>query len=196
MCALLPADTDRPVHTMDVNNLWSHGIHVFVTIYIIQYVQTALRLFHIYIHVYMCIIIRFYFCAFNTGYEKIAIFSADLLNTTGKKSAGLQLTRLGVKRNLGHRFRCSVLLTTAGWGQHACTMSVISDLASNWTRLARNGTNLGVSFLFILANWTKMKRKLILKSLRFVPFGANLAQLMAKPDNPAFKARLIATLLL
>ena len=50
------------------------------------------------------------------------------------------------------------------------------------------GTNLGlfkISFLFILAHCAKMNRKLILKSPRFVPFGANLAALESKHDNRA-----------
>ena len=59
-----------------------------------------------------------------------------------------------------------------------------------WTRLAPNGTNQGLintSFLFILPreHRAKINRKLLLKSLRFVPFGANLAQFESKPATRA-----------
>ena len=56
------------------------------------------------------------------------------------------------------------------------------NLARKRARLAPIGTNLGfflkISFLFILARRAKMNRKLILKSPRFVPFDANLGQLV------------------
>ena len=61
-------------------------------------------------------------------------------------------------------------------------------LAPNWVRFdTYYGTNLGlikVNFLFILAQRAKMNRKLILKSPRFVPFGANLTTFRVKPDTP------------
>ena len=57
-----------------------------------------------------------------------------------------------------------------------------------FSQMAPNGSNLGlfkISFLFILARRAKMKRKLILKSPRFVPFNTNLAQLEGKYVIPA-----------
>ena len=59
----------------------------------------------------------------------------------------------------------------------------MSDLALIWSRLAPNGTNLGlfkISFLFILAQGAKMNRKQILKSPRFFQFDDILAQLEDK----------------
>ena len=61
----------------------------------------------------------------------------------------------------------------------------MSEFVSNRARLAQNGRNLGlfkISFLFILAPCAKMNRKLILKSPRFVQFGANLNYFVSKSD--------------
>ena len=41
-----------------------------------------------------------------------------------------------------------------------------------------------ITFLFILALRAKMKKKIIIKKLRFVLFGANLAQFEDKSDIP------------
>ena len=52
-------------------------------------------------------------------------------------------------------------------------------------RFKPNKTNLGlfkISFLFILAHRAKMNRKLILKSILFVLFSANLTQLEVNSD--------------
>jgi len=63
-----------------------------------------------------------------------------------------------------------------------------------WVRLEPNWTILGlfkISFLFILAHRAcahraKKNRKLILKGLGFVPFGANLSELRAESDKHGF----------
>ena len=47
--------------------------------------------------------------------------------------------------------------------------------------------------MFILAHRVKMNRKLIFKSSRFVPFGANLIKFGAKPDIPDKLASLTTT---
>jgi len=82
------------------------------------------------------------------------------------------------------------------WNQQAIHYSLpssgtfitgIHNLAFNWARIATNRTNLWlfkICFLFILAQWAEINRKLIYKSPRFVPFGANLSKLESKSDIP------------
>ena len=61
----------------------------------------------------------------------------------------------------------------------------IQDLANNLAIWAQNGTNIGhvqICCPFILAHRAKINRKRILKSSRFVPFGANLTKFVWNPD--------------